>query len=152
MNPSLKRAYIMFVAVLVIIVALSFGIYLISIYEHDGKLGDGPYVLEVLDGDTFKMSDGSIIRLLCVDTPEKGEEDYHRASKFLESLVLYRDVRLEKPETLDEVDKYNRDLRFVYVDTPAGEVFVNEEIIRLGFGDMYTYQDSEGECVRTLGR
>ena len=65
---------------------------------------------------------------------------------FLESLVLWREIRLEKAKTLDDIDKYGRELRFVYINTSQGEVFVNEEIVRLGFGEFYDYKDEEGEC------
>lgn len=150
MKPRHKTNLIIILCIFIIIIALGFGIYLIIIYENDGKPEQGPYVIEVIDGDTFKMSDSSVIRLLCVNTPEQGEEDYNRATSFLESMILYRNLRLEEAESLDKVDKYNRDLRFVYVNTSAGEIFINAEIVRLGFGDLYTYQDESGECVRKI--
>lgn len=146
MKPLHKNTIIITVSIIIIIAVLTLGFWLIVNYETEGMPEEGPYVLEVIDGDTFKMSDSSTIRLLCVDTPEKGEEGCDRATKFLESLVLYRNVKLIEGQTLDKIDKYQRDLRFVYVNTSKGEIFVNEEIVRLGFGELYGYGDDESEC------
>ena len=148
-----KLAMIIAGIFLIIIVVLA--LYLISKGEKEKGQGD-LFVLDIIDGDTFKMSDGTIIRLLCVNTPEADDDsgNYKRATKFLESLVLFQDVRLEQGETLDKTDKYNRELRFVYVASPTlgqDEIFVNKEIIRLGFSEVYAYQDEEGECERIVG-
>ena len=138
---------------MILLVALS--LYLISNVEREKGQGE-VFVLEIIDGDTFKMSDGTTIRLLCVNTPEEDDDsgNYERAAKFLESLVLYQDVRLEEGETLDKTDKYDRELRFVYVNsstTPGKEIFVNKEIIRLGFSHVYDYGDDDGECWEMVG-
>jgi len=151
MTPKHHNLYITLTSIILLALIISLSLYLISNDSNSNGGGD-VFVYEVVDGDTFKMSDGTKVRLLCVDTPERGEEGYDRATKFLESIILYREVRLEKGETLDEVDKYSRDLRFVYVNTPNGEVFVNAEIVRLGFGDLFPYEDVEGECAITLGQ
>ena len=97
-------------------------------------------VIEIIDGDTFRTIDGEIIRLLCVDTPEKGEENYDEAMGFLGGRLLYSDIRLEGNET----DKYGRSLRWVYVD----DVLVNKEIIDLGFGTLFEYDGEDCELVK----
>ncbi len=114
--------------------------------------GEGEeFVIDVIDGDTFKMNTGDSIRLLCVDTPEQDEKGYERAMKFLESLILYKEVRLEQGETLNATDRYGRQLVFVYVDILGKEVFVNKMIVAAGFSDVYAYGDEEGECLGRVG-
>lgn len=155
MKPINKRdKLIMILAGIFIIILVALGLHLISNTEKEKGQGD-VFVLDVIEGDTFKMSDGTTIRLLCVNIPEEDDDsgNYERATKFLESLVLYQDVRLEQGETLDKTDKYNRELRFVYVDSPTleKEIFVNKEIIRLGFSEIYSHQDEDGGCERMVG-
>lgn len=118
----------------------------------EAEKGEGEeFVIDVIDGDSFKMNTGDNIRLLCVDTPEQDEEGYERAMKFLESLILYKEVRLEQAETLNRTDRYGRTLAFVYVNNLGKEVFVNELIVTAGFSDVYTYGDEEGECMGKVG-
>jgi endonuclease YncB( thermonuclease family) len=142
MNQAKKNKIIFIFVSILTFLLLAFAFWIIIDYETEDMPESGVYVIEVIDGDTFKMSDSSIVRLLCADTPEQGEDDYERSKKFLESLILYRNVRLVGNET----DKYNRDLRFVYVSGGGGsdsEIFVNREIVRLGFGSLFEYGDSD---------
>ncbi len=150
MKPKSKTTLIIISAVILLVILVSFSLYLI--YTTRAEKGEGEvFVIDVIDGDTFKMNTGDNIRLLCVDTPEQGEEGYERATKFLESLILYKEVRLEQAETLNKTGKYGRTLAFVYVNNLGKEVFVNELIIAAGFSDVYAYGDEEGECVGMVG-
>ena len=123
---------------------IGFALYLIVNYEDHGYSEGEVFVSNIIDGDTFEMSDGEIVRLLCVDTPEEGEKGFDEADSFLGSLVLHEIVRLEAGELSDDVDKYNRSLRWVYVNVSDEEIFVNKEVIRLGFGDVLELV--EGAC------
>ena len=150
MKSKTKTTLIVILSVILIIILVSFGLYLI--YIERAEKGEGEeFVIDVIDGDSFKMNTGDSIRLLCVDTPEQDEEDYERAMKFLESLILYKEVRLEQAETLNTTDRYGRRLAFVYVDNLGKEVFVNKIIIAAGFSDVYAYGDEEGECLGKVG-
>ena len=150
MKDKTKTTLIVILSIMLLIVLVSFAVYLI--YTIEVEKGEGEeFVREVIDGDTFKMNTGESIRLLCVNTPEQDEEGYERATKFLESLVLYKEVRLEQGETLNKTDKYERTLAFVYVNNLGKEVFVNKLIIDAGFSDVYTYGDEEGECEGIFG-
>ncbi len=150
MKDKTKTTIIAILAVILLITLISFALYLI--YTIEVEKGEGEeFVREVIDGDTFKMNTGDSIRLLCVNTPEQDEEGYERATKFLESLVLYKEVRLEQAETLNKTDKYERTLAFVYVNNLGKHVLVNKLIIDSGFSDVYDYADEEGECVRKVG-
>jgi len=150
MKDKTKTTLIVILSVMLLIVLVSFAVYLI--YTIEVEKGEGEeFVREVIDGDTFKMNTGDSIRLLCVNTPEQDEEGYERATKFLESLVLYKEVRLEQAETLNKTDKYGRTLAFVYVNNLGKEVFVNKMIIDAGFSNVYTYGDDYGECEGMVG-
>ena len=151
MKDKTKTTLIAISAVTLLIILIGFALYLV--YTIEVEKGEGEeFVREVIDGDTFKMNTGDSIRLLCVNTPEQDEEGYERAMDFLESLVLYKEVRLEQAETLNKTDKYERTLAFVYVNNLGKEVFVNKLIIDAGFSDVYTYGDEEGECdMKMLG-
>ena len=150
MKDKTKTTLIVILSVMLLIVLVSFAVYLI--YTIEVEKGEGEeFVRDVIDGDTFKMNTGDSIRLLCVNTPEQDEEGYERATKFLESLVLYKEVRLEQGETLNKTDKYERTLAFVYVNNLGKDVFVNKLIVDAGFSDVYLYGDEEGECERMVG-
>jgi endonuclease YncB( thermonuclease family) len=110
-------------------------------------------VTRVIDGDTVDVSDGSRIRLIGIDTPERGECGYAQATKYLEGLVGVKAVVLVAGAR-DDVDRYGRLLRYVEVDG----VDANFEMIiaglaiarydsRNGYGrhdreDQYVYADN----------
>jgi len=141
---------IFIIAVISAFLLVALGLWLIVNVNSDKSDAD-VFVFNVIDGDTFRMSDNTIVRLLCVNTAEIGTAGADRATKFLESLVLDKEVRLVEGETLDKIDRYNRDLRFVYVMNGDKEVFVNKAIFDLGFSDLYEYKDPQSECKDKLG-
>src|SRR3989338_4069674 len=51
-------------------------------------------VSRAVDGDTFELSNGEKVRLVCVNTPEKGEFYYKEATTFLSNLVVGKNVTL----------------------------------------------------------
>jgi len=90
----------------------------------------------VIDGDTFSYQNQTI-RLLCINTPEKGKDGYQEASDFLESkLINAKNITLEGNKT----DIYGRSLKWVYADG----VLVNKEILDSGLGVLYEF--SEEDC------
>ena len=101
--------------------------------------------MRVIDGDTFQLNSGEIVRLLCIDAPElnaKGGED---AKEFLEILVLGKEVGLEKGFSSPDKDAYGRLLRYVYADSDysADEVFVNREMVYEEFAVVFDYGSGE---------
>jgi len=97
-------------------------------------------VTRVIDGDTFEISTGEKVRLICIDTPEKGESGFNEAKEFLEKLILNKNVTLEKDIT--NKDKYRRLLRYAYVN----DLFVNKEIVQKGYGKIYRYEPDTKKC------
>ena len=94
-------------------------------------------VLEVIDGDTVRLDlDGSreSVRLIGVNTPEtkhptKGVECFGpEASAFL-ARWLQPGTRVRVERDLEARDAYRRLLLYVFVDTSAGQRFVNLELV-----------------------
>jgi len=97
-------------------------------------------VTKVIDGDTVHIN-GESVRLICIDTPERGEEGYQEATEFLESLILNKEVKLE--EDITKRDKYNRLLYYIF--TKDGK-FVNEIMVKEGYAEAYPYYPDTRLC------
>jgi len=98
-----------------------------------------PKVIRVIDGDTIEVEIGDIdykVRLIGINAPEKGQPYADESTEALEDLVLFKEVRLEKD--VSETDKYGRLLRYVYVTIDGREIFVNEEMIGIGYAQVMT--------------
>lgn len=93
-------------------------------------------VVRVIDGDTLEIDNGSIVRLLSIDSPERGDCYYSEAKQALNKLVLGENVKLEKD--ILGTDRFGRLLRYVFV--PEGDftndVFVNDYLLEQGFADI----------------
>ncbi len=80
--------------------------------------------MHIVDGDTLDAELDGVkvrIRLLGIDTPERGQPGYKEASENLRRLAQDKPVRLERPigangKPKRDTDKYGRLLRRVYVD------------------------------------
>lgn len=83
-------------------------------------------VARVIDGDTFVLTDSTRIRLIGVDTPERGQPGADRATAFLKASVLEQNITLRYDQ--DRTDRYGRTLAYVYV----GDISINEELLKKG--------------------
>jgi endonuclease YncB( thermonuclease family) len=96
-------------------------------------------VERVIDGDTFVLVGGERVRLIGVDTPELGRRDRkvqyfaEEARDFLTELIEGKGITLTSDWR--GKDRYERTLAYVYL---GDSVFVNLEIIKQGFGFVYT--------------
>jgi len=86
----------------------------------------------VIDGDSFTVKGGDEIRLIGIDTPERGSSYYAEARTFLKDLIDGRKITLE--EDLDDEDKYDRQLRYAYIDN----MFVNAVLVEEGYAKVLT--------------
>lgn len=98
-------------------------------------------VTRVIDGDTIEIEGGKRVRLICINTPETGEKGYKESKDFLIDLILNKEVKLVLDFT--EKDKYGRLLRYIYLEDGR---FVNELIVRLGYGVAYPYGQDTSLC------
>jgi micrococcal nuclease len=103
-------------------------------------------VLRVIDGDTFRVNDGSpkgmIIRLIGVDAPETRNTGHKVKSKFgsasteyLRKLIGEKRIRIEYD--IDPIDRYGRTLAYVYLEDGT---FVNAELVKNGYANTMTVQ------------
>jgi len=81
-------------------------------------------VKRVVDGDTVELEDGTMVRYIGVNTPEKNEPYYQEAKDYNQQAVEGREVELVYDQQCK--DYYRRLLAYVCVD---GEM-VNEELLR----------------------
>lgn len=102
-------------------------------------------VVSVTDGDTIKVKMNGkteTLRLLGMDTPETVDPRTEvqcfgkEASDKAKELLTGKKVRLESDPTQGELDKYQRLLRYVYLED--GTSF-NKWMIENGFAHEYTY-------------
>lgn len=102
-------------------------------------------VIKVVDGDTIVVRIGTLnetLRLIGINTPETvdprkpvecfGKEASNRAKE----LLTGKRVRLEADPTQGERDKYQRLLRYVFLEDGT---FFNQKMIEDGFAYEYTY-------------
>ena len=98
-------------------------------------------VARVIDGDTFVLENGERVRLIGIDTPERGEKCFEEAKNRLQELVFDKDVLLYKDQS--HRDKYGRLVRFVYVDG----VFVNLVLVEEGFAKAFEFAPDNSLAV-----
>jgi len=134
---SKKEKYFLIVLV-VILIAVNYSFLNNFLVENfSGK--EVVFVERVVDGDTVIVN-GSSVRLLGINTPERGEKYYSEAKEFLESEVLGRALIIERHGQ----DKYYRDLAYLF-DFESGEN-INLEIVREGYGNYYFPSGKNGYC------
>lgn len=107
-------------------------------------------VTHVVDGDTVDVSNGERIRIIGIDTPERGECGYEQAARELGSLVAGRTVTLVRGAQ-DDRDRYGRLLRYVDtsdgVDTGLALIEADLAIARYDSRDGYGRHDREDAYV-----
>lgn len=122
------------VLILVFALLLVSGCNLSNQSINNGKVLSLNKVVRVIDGDTFVLATGEHVRMLHINTPEKGEHCYSEASEKLRELILGKEVFLERD--MQDKDKYNRSLRYVYLSNDSAKS-VNEMIVEEGFAVTY---------------
>jgi endonuclease YncB( thermonuclease family) len=102
-------------------------------------------VIRIVDGDTIRIDNGESVRLICIDTPERGEDGYKEASDYLESLILNQQVKLTKD--VSDRGKYGRLVRYIY--NMKGD-FINEIMVRQGYAEAYPYNPDTKLCPQII--
>lgn len=114
----------------------------------------------VIDGDTVEVASGEHVRLIGVDTPERGACGFDAATEAMRRMVEGREVDLVNPASVQDLDMYDRLLRYVEVDdTDAGftQIRAGRGVARYDSQDGYdphpreeryrdTDQRHEGAC------
>ena len=107
-------------------------------------------VARVVDGDTIELVGGKRVRLVQIDTPEKHVECYGDAASALTTRLLPSGthVRIEQDPKLDQVDRYNRELAYVW----KGNEDVNVTLVRDGAAGVWFFDGRRGRHAHDLLR
>jgi micrococcal nuclease len=132
---------------LLLIAALALGAF---VWFTRDRAAEGAVVARVIDGDTIELVDGRRVRLVQIDTPEKGTECYGDESSALTRQLLPRgtEVRIEQDAALDQVDSFGRKLAYVWKDDED----VNLTLVREGAAAVWFFDGSRGRYARELLR
>lgn len=101
-------------------------------------------VARVIDGDTLELGNGQGVRLVGIDTPERGECGFDKATANLARLVQGKTVTLTRSD--ENADHYGRLLRYVNIGTTdAGLRLIKNgvAIARYDSRDGYGYHRRE---------
>ncbi len=107
--------------------------FLFTSYAVSPSAREKVVVSRVIDGDTLKLSDGRTIRLLNINSPEKGMPGANLAAEFLKSFGN-KTIEMESTGT----DRYKRILARLY--SPQ---YLNLEIVESGLASKFLVQNSE---------
>jgi endonuclease YncB( thermonuclease family) len=126
-----------FLVVIVLLAALA--VYYPTIQKSLGLTGnvvspqeslETGVLARVIDGDTIELGDGSTVRLLGINTPEKKMPLSNESKNFLNQFVN-KTISLEKDQ--EDLDKYQRKLRYIYYENRS----LNLEILESGLANSY---------------
>ncbi len=104
-------------------------------------------LLRVIDGDTLEVEVGGVaerVRLILVDTPETKDpnnpvECYGAEATAFTTWLLGLGAPLWLETDVSERDRYDRLLRYAWLDFGGSVVQVNEAIVRSGYGVVATF-------------
>jgi micrococcal nuclease len=113
-----------------------------------GDAKQSAVVARVVDGDTIELVGGQRVRLVQIDTPEKGVECYgDEASALTQRLIpAGTHVRIEQDPRLDQVDGYGRKLAYVW----KGDEDVNVALVRAGSAGVWFFDGRRGRYAKEL--
>jgi endonuclease YncB( thermonuclease family) len=101
-------------------------------YKKFPKEKNEEFVYQIIDGDTFKLKDGRVVRLIGINAPDDGQYYFEESKNKLKELIHGKKVRLEKD--IEEKDNFGRLLKYVFVDN----IFVNLELVKNGYAHVLT--------------
>lgn len=113
-----------------------------------GKRAATYLVTRVIDGDTIELGNGESVRVVGIDSPERGECGYPEATATMERLVLGKRVRLTMSD--EDRDRYDRLLRYVDVGAlDAGLRLIDRglAVARYDSRDGYGYHPRENRYI-----
>ncbi|HUV30940.1 MAG TPA: thermonuclease family protein [Acidobacteriota bacterium] len=141
-----KRKRLLTISVVLVLALLIVAFRLVEEIGRERRPSDRFVVARVLDGDTVELRGGDRLRLLAIDTPEKGDPLFDEATRLLDSLAVGETAVIRFAE--QRRDRYGRLLGYLYVDT----LFVNRVILERGLGYLYLFGDSrlDSPAIRQL--
>ena len=121
------------------ILAVVLGVF---VWITRGSSKENAVVARVIDGDTIELVGGQRVRLVQIDTPEKHVECYgDQASALTRQLIpAGTHVRIEQDPKLDQVDRFQRKLAYVW----KGDEDVNVTLVRDGAAGVWFFGGRRG--------
>ena len=135
-----KKGLIIILGILVIIDVLFLIFYIGDVFGQAFKQVEKGFVSKVIDGDTVIIN-GESVRLLGIDSDEKGYPCYNGAKKKIEELVLNKEVILEKGN--EDKDRYERLLRYLIIENEYERINVNLQMVKGGFAVARFHGENE---------
>jgi micrococcal nuclease len=113
-----------------------------------GSTKSDAVVARVIDGDTIELVGGQRVRLVQIDTPEKHLECYGDAASAITQRLIPAGthVRIEQDPKLDQVDRYQRKLAYVW----KGGEDVNVTLVRDGAAGVWFFGGRRGRYAKEL--
>jgi micrococcal nuclease len=129
------------------VAALALGAFVLLTRDSSAS---GAVVQRVVDGDTIALVDGTRVRLVQIDTPEKGDECYGNEASDITRRLLPpgTHVRIEQDPALDQVDRFGRKLAYVW----KGDQDINLRLIEEGAAGVWFFDGSRGRHADELLR
>jgi micrococcal nuclease len=119
----------------------------VGAFRSDIVEGGTIEVTKVIDGDTIEVASGRRVRLVQIDAPEGGERECWSSEATAELRALLPPgtrVRLARDASLDDVDRFNRLLRYVF----KGETNVNLALVERGAASVRFFDGGRGGHAR----
>ncbi len=130
-----KRQIFILIILLAFLVLINYD-FLDTQLENFLSESEYAHVARIIDGDTIEIENNETsynVRLLGINTPERGEFYYKEATEFLKGLILNKTIKLEF--TSDRYDKYGRVLAYIFLENEN----INVKIVEEGFANYYFY-------------
>ena len=129
MKSVKRRQVVLLIGLLVLLFLLNYSTLdnALQNYFEDYEIG---VVERVVDGDTVIVNSTSV-RLLGINSPEKGEQYYEEAKQYLEDIILNKTIKLELGK--QKYDLYSRKLAYVFLDNQN----INLQVVEQGLANTY---------------
>jgi len=119
---------------IIIVVIVLFAFHFIVSRDTANYQRENTVVTNVIDGDTIVVSGGQRVRLLNIDSRERGEDCYNEAKNRLEELIEMKNITMERD--VENKDQYDRLLRYIFINNTN----VNIQLVREGLAIVYIYE------------
>ncbi len=133
------RKKISVAALMAILAAAGYGGYTLVKDKDLAGMRSGETVLyevrRVIDGDTFELADGEVVRMFGIDAPEEGSCFYKESKEALRKLVEGKEVELRRDVT--DTDDFGRLLRYVVLPNVSlnKSILVDEYMVENGYAE-----------------
>jgi len=129
MSKKYKKEKIILIVLVLVIIAINYP-FLDNLTKNIFIEYETGIVERVIDGDTVKINNESV-RLLGINSPEKGEKYSTEAKEFLEKEILNKTVEIRFGK--EKYDRYSRKLGYIFLKGKN----INLKIVEEGLANFY---------------